>query len=222
MAEGKGREGPKKGPRPVTFWPVSYRIAVAVSGRGSNLSALLRTLEGDDRARAVAVMSNSRDSGGAALARASMVPTAIFDDATDPRPWLAVLGASRADLLVLAGYIRLVPSEVVEAYRGRIINIHPALLPKYGGPGMYGRRVHEAVLASGDRETGATVHLVTEQYDEGGILAQVKVPVLPNDTAESLASRVLGVEHQLLPAAVLHAATNGGPAPFTFELEIAS
>lgn len=151
-----------------------------------------------------------------------MVPTATFEDAADPRPWLAVLGASRADLLVLAGYIKLVPAEVVAAYQGRIINIHPALLPKYGGPGMYGRKVHEAVLAAGDRESGATVHLVTEQYDQGGILAQARVPVLPNDTAESLASRVLGVEHQLLPAAVLHAATNGGPAPFTFEMEIAS
>jgi len=151
-----------------------------------------------------------------------MVPTAIFDDPADPRPWLAVLGASRADLLVLAGYIKLVPAEVVAAYRGRIINVHPALLPKFGGPGMYGSRVHEAVLASGDTESGATVHLVTEEYDQGGILAQARVPVLPGDTAESLASRVLGVEHQLLPAAVLHAAVAGKPAPFTPELEIAS
>lgn len=151
-----------------------------------------------------------------------MLPTAIFDDPADPRPWLAVLGASRADLLVLAGYIKLVPSEVVAAYRGRIINIHPALLPKYGGPGMYGSRVHDAVLAAGDTESGATVHLVTEHYDEGAILAQVRVPVLPGDTAQTLADRVLGVEHQLLPAAVIHAAERGAPRPFTFELEIAS
>ena len=115
---------------------MSYRIAVAVSGRGSNLSALLRTLEGDSRAKVVAVLSHNRDSGGAALARAAMLPTAIFDDPADPRPWLAVLGASRADLLVLAGYVKLVPPEVVTAYRGRIINIHPALHPRYGGPGM--------------------------------------------------------------------------------------
>jgi formyltetrahydrofolate-dependent phosphoribosylglycinamide formyltransferase len=201
---------------------VSYRIAVAVSGRGSNLSALLRALEGDSRARVVAVLSHNRDCGGAALARAAMLPTAIFDDPADPRPWLAVLGASRADLLVLAGYIKLVPSEVVAAYRGRIINIHPALLPKYGGPGMYGSRVHDAVLAAGDTESGATVHLVTEHYDEGAILAQVRVPVLPGDTAQTLADRVLGVEHQLLPAAVIHAAERGAPRPFTFELEIAS
>ena len=202
--------------------PVSYRIAVAVSGRGSNLSALLRTLEGDSRARVVAVLSHNRDSGGAALARAAMLPTAIFDDPADPGPWLAVLGASRADLLVLAGYIKLVPPEVVTAYSGRIINIHPALLPKYGGPGMYGKRVHQAVIAAGETESGATVHLVTDKYDEGPILAQARVPVLPGDTAETLADRIIGVEHQLLPAAVLHAAERGSPTPFTFELEIAS
>ena len=108
------------------------------------------------------------------------------------------------------------------AYAGRIINVHPALLPKYGGPGMYGKRVHEAVIAAGDTESGATVHLVTDKYDEGPILAQARVPVLPGDTAETLANRIIGVEHQLLPAAVLHAAERGSPAPFTFEMEIAS
>jgi formyltetrahydrofolate-dependent phosphoribosylglycinamide formyltransferase len=201
---------------------VSYRIAIAVSGRGSNLSALLRTLEGDTRVRAVSVISHSAGCGGVAIARAMMIPTAIFEDPADPRPWLAVLGASRADLLVLAGYVKRVPAEVVAAWRGRIINVHPALLPKFGGPGMYGSRVHQAVLDAGETESGATVHLVTEEYDQGGILAQGRVPVLPGDTVEVLAGRVLAVEHQLLPAAVLHAAVTGAPAPFPFELEIAS
>lgn len=195
---------------------------MAVSGRGSNLSALLRTLEDDTRAQVVTVISHTPDSGGAALARSAGIPTAIIADPGDPRPWLAVLGAARVDLLVLAGYVKLVPPEVVAAWRGRIINIHPALLPKFGGPGMYGRRVHEAVLAAGETETGATVHLVTERYDEGAILAQGRVPVQPGDTAETLASRVLAVEHQLLPAAVLHAADAGAPIPFTFEMEITS
>jgi len=201
---------------------VPYRVAVAVSGRGSNLSALLRVLEGDDRARIVSVISNTPAAGGAALARAAGIPTAIISEPSDPRPWLAVLGAARVDLLVLAGYMKLIPAEVVSAYRGRIINIHPALLPKFGGPGMYGDRVHQAVIAAGEAESGATVHLVTEHYDEGAILAQGKVPVLPGDTPESLAARVLTVEHRLLPAAVLHAAEAGAPAPFPFELEIAS
>lgn len=168
------------------------------------------------------VISHTPDAGGAALARAATIPTAIFADPSDPKPWLAVLGAARADLVVLAGFVKLVPEEVVQAYRGRIINIHPALLPKFGGPGMYGSKVHQAVLAAGETESGATVHTVTERYDEGSILAQGRVPVLPSDTVESLAARVLAVEHQLLPAAVLRAAEAGAPTPFTFELEIAS
>ncbi len=117
------------------------------------------------------------------------------------------------DLLVLAGYLKLVPAEVIARYRGRIINIHPALLPKFGGQGMYGRRVHEAVLASGAPESGATVHLVDEVYDRGAILGQARVPVLPGDDADRLAARVLEVEHRLLPAAVLAAAAAGRPVP---------
>ena len=114
---------------------------------------------------------------------------------------------------MLAGYLKLVPAAVIARYRGRIINIHPALLPAFGGPGMYGRRVHEAVLASGARESGATVHLVDEVYDRGAILAQARVPVLPGDTPERLAARVLEVEHRLLPAVVLAAAAGGPSGP---------
>ena len=117
----------------------------------------------------------------------------------------------RVDLLVLAGYLKLVPAAVIARYRHRIVNVHPALLPAFGGPGMYGRRVHEAVLASGARESGATVHLVDEVYDRGAILAQRRVPVLPGDTPDRLAARVLEVEHRLLPAVVLAAAA-GRPA----------
>jgi folate-dependent phosphoribosylglycinamide formyltransferase PurN len=117
------------------------------------------------------------------------------------------------DLVVLAGYLKLVPSDVIAHFRGRIINVHPALLPAFGGKGMYGRRVHEAVLASGARESGATVHLVDEAYDRGAILGQARVPVLPGDDPERLAARVLQVEHRLLPAAVLAAAAAGRPVP---------
>ena len=115
---------------------------------------------------------------------------------------------------MLAGYLKLVPPEVVAAYRGRIINIHPALLPKHGGPGMYGERVHAAVLAAGDTESGATVHLVDEAYDRGAILGQARVPVQPGDTPGSLALRVLAAEHRLLPAAVTAGAGGGRPVPF--------
>jgi phosphoribosylglycinamide formyltransferase-1 len=102
---------------------------------------------------------------------------------------------------------------VIAAYRGRIINVHPALLPSFGGKGMYGHRVHAAVLASGAQETGVTIHLVDEVYDRGAVLAQARVPVLPGDTPDILAERVLAVEHRLLPAAVLAAAAAGRPVP---------
>jgi phosphoribosylglycinamide formyltransferase-1 len=101
----------------------------------------------------------------------------------------------------------------VARWRGRIINVHPALLPAFGGPGMYGRQVHEAVLRSGATESGASVHLVDEVYDRGQVLAQERVPVLPGDTPETLAARVLAVEHRLLPAVVLAAAEAGRPVP---------
>ena len=114
---------------------------------------------------------------------------------------LALLERVGAQVIFLTGYLRLLPSAVVRAYRRRILNIHPALLPSFGGKGMYGRRVHEAVLTSGARVSGATVHFVDERYDEGPMLAQWTVPVFPDDTPESLAARVLAVEHRLYPIA---------------------
>jgi formyltetrahydrofolate-dependent phosphoribosylglycinamide formyltransferase len=190
--------------------PMTMRIAVAISGRGTNLEALLRVLGPDAPAEIVMVLSD-REAEGLALARARNIPAEILDDPEDATRWLTLLRRRRADLVVLAGYLKLVPSEVIAAFRGRIINIHPALLPDFGGKGMYGRRVHEAVLASGARETGASVHLVDEGYDEGAVLAQVKIPVLPHDTPQTLAQRVLELEHRLLPAVVLAAARAGRP-----------
>ncbi|MEP7324643.1 MAG: phosphoribosylglycinamide formyltransferase [Gemmatimonadota bacterium] len=191
------------------------RVAVAVSGRGSNLQALLDALSADAPARVVLVISNRLDAGGLERARAGGVATCVLRDPSQASEWLESLEAAHVDLLVLAGYLKLVPPEVVRRFQGRIINIHPALLPDFGGPGMYGTRVHQAVLASSARESGATVHLVDEVYDRGPILGQARVPVHPGDTAESLAARVLEVEHQLLPAAVLAAARAGKPVPFS-------
>jgi phosphoribosylglycinamide formyltransferase 1 len=191
------------------------RVAVAVSGRGSNLQALLDSLSAEAPARVVLVISNRADAGALERARARGIATSVLRDPAQASEWLPVLEAARVDLVVLAGYLKLVPPEVVRRYQGRIINIHPALLPDFGGPGMYGARVHQAVLASGAKESGATVHLVDEVYDRGPILGQARVPVLPGDTTESLASRVLEVEHQLLPAAVIAAARAGKPVPFT-------
>lgn len=107
-----------------------------------------------------------------------------------------------ATLVCLAGFTRLLPKEVLGAFPERVLNVHPSLLPRHGGPGMYGRRVHEAVLAAGDAESGCTVHLVNERYDEGAIVLQARCPVEPDDTPERLAARVLALEHQVYPEAV--------------------
>ena len=187
---------------------MTMRIAVAISGRGSNLDALLHAL-GPGAPAEVALVLSDRPAPGLDLARARQIPAMVLTDSSDAEAWLELLGRHQIELLVLAGYLKLVPSGVIAAYRGRIINVHPALLPAFGGKGMYGRRVHEAVLASGARETGATVHVVDEAYDHGATLAQARVPVLPGDTPERLAERVLQQEHRLLPAVVLAAARAG-------------
>jgi phosphoribosylglycinamide formyltransferase-1 len=165
----------------------------------------------------VLVVSNRADAGGVELARRHAIPVHLLNDISDAGEWARVLGAARPDLIVLAGYLKKIPAAVVAEWDARIINIHPALLPRHGGPGMYGRRVHEAVLAAGDPESGATVHLVTDHYDEGAILGQARVPVRPDDTPDTLAQRVLELEHRLLPAAVLAAARAGRPVPFRLD-----
>jgi phosphoribosylglycinamide formyltransferase/phosphoribosylglycinamide formyltransferase-1 len=154
---------------------------------------------------------SDREAPGLSLARAGNIPAKVLAKPADADEWLESLRQHRVDLVVLAGYLKLVPAAVISGYRDRIINIHPALLPDFGGKGMYGTRVHEAVLASGARESGASVHLVDERYDRGPVLAQVRVPVLAGDSPEDLAERVLGVEHELLPAVVLAAARAGHP-----------
>ena len=175
-----------------------------VSGRGSNLQALLDALgPADAPGRIAVVISNRADAGALERANGAGIPTAVVGaDGRDADAILAALRQHAAELVVLAGYLKQVPAPVVAAYRGRMLNIHPALLPAFGGPGMYGHRVHEAVLASGARLTGVTVHLVDEQFDHGPIVAQWPVPVRPGDTADTLAARVLAVEHRLLPAVV--------------------
>jgi len=180
------------------------QVAVLASGHGSNLQALLDAFrEPAAPARIALVISNKAGAGALDRARRSGVATAtIAEDGQDAAGLLALLAQHGIALVVLAGYLKKIPNAVVAAFRGRMLNVHPALLPSFGGAGMYGRRVHEAVLASGARITGVTVHLVDEQYDHGRILAQWPVPVRPGDTADALAARVLEAEHRLLPAVV--------------------
>lgn len=185
------------------------RVAVLASGGGTNLQALLDTCQGSAPARVVVVISNKAAAGALERARRAGVPTEVLDDPSDGPTLVALLQSYQVELVVLAGYLKLIPEVVVQAFENRMLNIHPALLPSFGGPGMYGHHVHEAVLASGATISGPTVHIVTAEYDRGPIVAQWPVPVSADDTPETLASRVLLVEHQLLPAVVLAAARAG-------------
>lgn len=182
------------------------RVAVLASGGGSNLEALLDFLarEPDAGARVTLVASDRADAGALERARRRGIPTAVIGGgaAAAGGPLETVLDPAQVDLVVLAGYLRLVPAHVVARFRGRILNVHPALLPAFGGAGMYGLHVHRAVLDSGARVSGPTVHFVDEHYDRGAIVAQWPVPVHRTDTAESLAARVLRAEHALLPRVV--------------------
>ena len=177
------------------------RLGVLASGRGSNLQALLAAIDrGDLPAEVAVVVSNNSRAGALELARARNIPAKHISTRTHEHVGAALLECLRehqVDVVVLAGYMRLVPPAVIEAFAGRIVNIHPAPLPRFGGPGMYGMHVHEAVLRSGADKSGPTVHLVSEHYDEGPILAHREVPVLPDDTPETLAARVLEAEHAL-------------------------
>jgi phosphoribosylglycinamide formyltransferase 1 len=185
---------------------VSTRLAVFASGGGSNLQSIIEHFSGRAARLDVALVISDRPAAGALQrAAAAGIPARVIDvrqrsDYDAASETLAVLRGEDIDIVALAGYLRRVPSPVVQAYAGRMLNIHPALLPAFGGPGMYGLRVHEAVLAAGCTVSGATVHYVDEEYDRGRILLQWPVPVLPDDDASCLAERVLAVEHRLYPA----------------------
>jgi phosphoribosylglycinamide formyltransferase/phosphoribosylglycinamide formyltransferase-1 len=181
------------------------RLAVLASGRGSNLQAIIEHFDNLARERVAKVglvASNRADSPALIRAATASIDIANFNASDDGSELLALLQKFRIDLVVLAGYMKRIPPKVIREYAGRIINIHPALLPAFGGEGMYGARVHEAVLASGAEETGVTVHLVDDDYDRGPIIAQWRVRVDKSDTVESLAARVLNVEHVVYPRVV--------------------
>lgn len=183
------------------------RIAVLASGGGSNLQAIVEHLERVGERRGgdiVLVASNRPDAGALARARHREIATGVIASASrnGGTPIDALLEEHGVDMIVLAGYLQLIPAAVVARFAGRIVNVHPALLPAFGGPGMYGMRVHRAVLESGARVTGVTAHFVDEEYDRGRIIAQWPVPVFPSDDAASLAARVLRVEHLVYPCVV--------------------
>ena len=184
-------------------------MTVLVSGGGTNLQALLEALRDSPVARVARVVASGAAAGALERARRAGVPTVVLAHPEDPGEVVTATGDTR--LVVLAGYVKRIPAVAIARLRWRVINIHPALLPAFGGPGMYGRRVHEAVLASGVALSGATVHYVDEEYDRGPIIAQWPVPVRPDDTPDTLAARVLEVEHRLLPQVVMALTRLGVP-----------
>ncbi len=191
------------------------RVAVFASGRGSDFLSLVRASEERELGwEVVLLITNNSEAGAIDKARQHFIPYKYisrgdFEHREDfIAELLGVLDKNRIDLIALAGYLRKIPKELIHRYRHRIINIHPALLPLFGGKGYYGKRVHQAVLEAGCKVSGVTVHFVSEDYDEGRIIAQRCVPVQDDDDIESLSSRVLEVEHQLYPEVVTWFAQN--------------
>ena len=183
---------------------MALNLGFLASHNGSNMQAVIDACRsGRLNARPVVVISNNMDSGALERARNEKIPCFHLSGRTHPEPEdldreiVDVLLDHDVNLVILAGYMKKIAPVTLATFPGHVINIHPGLLPEYGGQGMYGRRVHEAVLAAGARETGVTVHVVDPIYDHGPILAQTKVRVKESDTADTLARRVLAVEHEL-------------------------
>ena len=193
---------------------MTKRVAILISGGGSNMVALVDSMVGDHPARPCLVLANSADAGGLEKARARGIPTAVVDHrpfAGDREAFQAelarTLDAARPDIICLAGFMRVLTASFTTRYAGRMLNIHPSLLPKYRG-----LNTHARALQAGDRLHGCTVHEVTAELDEGPILGRAEVPVLPGDSAEDLAARVLVQEHCLYPA-VLRRFAQGDRTP---------
>ena len=178
---------------------MSKRIAIFVSGGGSNARVMIDRFQAhpEDGVEVVLLVSNKATAGGLTVAAERGIPSLVVKrkDWATGEELLAALKAYKVDLIVLAGFLWLIPPYLVKAYPKRIVNIHPALLPKYGGKGMYGHHVHEAVRAAGETESGITIHYVNEHYDEGNIIFQAAVRLDPDDTPEQIAERVLRLEH---------------------------
>jgi formyltetrahydrofolate-dependent phosphoribosylglycinamide formyltransferase len=186
---------------------MTARIAVLASGGGTNLQAILDHLamKGEKRSGDVVLVASDRaDAEALERARRAGIAHAILKStrAPDGSELADLLRKHRVDFIALAGFLQLLPKDIIAEYPSRVLNVHPALLPSFGGGGMYGDRVHRAVLLSGARVSGATVHYVDEEYDNGTILAQWPVPVLDDDSVHSLAGRILKVEHVLYPRVI--------------------
>ncbi|MFG6390905.1 MAG: phosphoribosylglycinamide formyltransferase [Candidatus Amulumruptor sp.] len=182
-----------------------HNIAVFASGSGTNAENIARSFESDATARVVVALANKADAGVHERMRNLRIPSLTFDNsvwADHPEEIIETLDRYGVDFVVLAGFLRQVHPMLVRRFKGRMLNIHPSLLPKFGGKGMYGMRVHQAVIDSGEKESGATVHLVTDVMDDGDIVLQGNVDVSADDTPQSLAGKIHEVEMDIYPRAV--------------------
>lgn len=179
-------------------------IAIFVSGSGTNCENLIRYFKDSERVNCTLVVSNKADAYGLVRAERLGVPTAIAPkpELNNPEVMMPLLQKYDIHFIVLAGFLPLVPNFLIEAYPRRIVNIHPALLPKYGGKGMWGHHVHEAVKAAGETETGMTVHYVTPVCDSGEIIAQYRVALTPEDTVDDIAEKEHQLEMQYFPKVI--------------------
>jgi len=179
-------------------------LAIFASGTGSNAHKIIEFFQGSTEIKVALVVSNKRDAGVLGIARSHDIPTYVTDRKTfyDTTDLLEVLHEYSVDFIALAGFLWLIPSYLVHAFPRKIVNIHPALLPKYGGKGMYGRHVHTAVQAAGETETGMTIHFVNEHYDEGDVVFQARCPVLPSHSPDDIAHHVLALEHAHYPEVI--------------------
>lgn len=179
------------------------KIAILASGEGTNAERIIQHFLERKTAEVALVISNKAQAGVCKRAERLGVPSQVISaQGFAAGEALEVLHRHRIDFVVLAGFLLKVPDAILHDYPDKIVNIHPSLLPRFGGKGMYGARVHEAVLAAGEKESGITIHYVNQHYDEGGIILQATCPVLPGDTPESLAARVHRLEYEHFPRVI--------------------
>jgi len=180
------------------------KIVIFASGSGTNAENIIKHFQNTTNIKVVAVLSNRRSAGVLKRAHDLNVKALLFDKEAlyHTNDVLNILKDIKPDLIVLAGFLWLFPSNIIQEFPDRIINIHPALLPKYGGKGMYGSRVHESIITNREKESGITIHYVNEKYDEGNTIFQAKTKIEPDDTAESLAEKIHQLEYQHFPKVI--------------------
>jgi phosphoribosylglycinamide formyltransferase-1 len=180
------------------------RVAIFASGGGSNARCIIEHLSPSQDKEVALIVTNRSQAGVLHIAKENSIPSVVINkNKLNDREYMeALLSKHKIDFIALAGFLMLIPEFLVEAFENRMVNIHPSLLPKYGGKGMFGHHVHQAVKEAGELESGMTIHYVTKEYDKGGVILQARTQLLPEDSAEKIAAKVLKLEHYYYPIVV--------------------